>query len=248
MVKAKTSNDTATREELAAVSTRIQKAVDTFVASAGASNALTFGEARDYVAAVAAHGKRGGAAAVQRAIADAVSAAGFEPYSQARYSKLAKAWASQGVAGIAESEAGFKVTYGLVNLSSKLMSAADVDAVIAKAKRMRNTEKRLPFLTSELEAARAGKRVPVIETDGETGETDGETSGETVETVETVAATVPTDAAEFVSAIRALWEAAALHLAADADRIAVADVFRAAADSLTASVVPADASALTDAA
>lgn len=237
----RTANDTATREEQTAVTTATAEAVSTFVANAGTSNVLTFTEATVYVAAVDAHGKRGGAAAVQRAIADGLRTAGYEPLSQSRYSKLADAYRALASVGIATDAEGFRVTYGLFNMSSALLTAADRDAVLAKAARMRNADKRLPFLTAELEAARAGNRKPVKVEEPPADEKVDETVDEIVETVD-----VPSDVEGILDAIAELYAAASA--LTDAERIRVADALRVSADSLAETIVPSDVSTLTDAA
>lgn len=248
----KVSASVPTREEIDAVSTIDAETVEAFQHVAINRSRDLFTEATHYVASVDARGgKRGADAEVQRLIADGLAGLTDEngvplnvkPMSHARYSKLSGAFRAIGKAGFAEPTASaFSALYDLWNVSSSLIDSKSRDAIVASAARKRS------------DAARLAALVDAVKSTRKASDNDDDESVENDDTIDTptapaddaqtapvaTLATLATDA--ILDAIAELYAAAAQQ--SDADRIRIADAFRASADTLLASVTPADASAL----
>lgn len=245
----RTANDTATREEVTAVSTLDATAAETFVRTARERGRGFHAEARDYVAAVDARGgKRGADAAVQRVIGDAVRGAGFDPYSHSRYSKLAAAFRALGKlskAGVTADDAEtFDALYALWNVPSSKLDATARDAIVAAAGRKRTADAaRAAIVKATADALTRKAEAPASDSDSDTP-ADSDSDADVAPAA--VPAPVPATADDIMDAIAALYAIAAEM--SDADRVRIAAALSATADSLTAAAVPADASALTAAA
>jgi hypothetical protein len=242
----RTANDTPSRVEADAVSSLESHAADVFLTSARAAHDSGVAEAAAYVAAVDAHGgKRGADAAVQRAIGARLTLNGFEPLSGARYSKMAAAFRALAGLALAEDGESWRVVYGLFNVSSKMLTASERDAIVVRAGK-RPAAERLDYLNGRLIAARAGKLAP--KTEDATGDTPSESPADTTpvhsESGDAPAAPVlPTDAAGIVEMLASV--ASILPTLTDDARIRIADAAQDLADAAHALTVPADASSIT---
>lgn len=243
--RARTANDTATREEVTAVSTLTADAVSVFLNRARQRGEGFASEAAAYVAAIDADGKRGATSRVQAAIAAALTGEGFEPYSAARYSYLANAHRAA-VALDCDALAGdvFGIFYALFNLPSGKMTGAQRDAVLAGAKRKRSPEARVAFIAAAIATAKGDAKTRAAS--AAAADTAEENTADDTPATDAPATDAPTDAAAIVEMLASI--AAMLPTLTDDARIRIADAAQDLADAAHALTVPAPALTLTDAA
>jgi len=257
MVKAnntRTAEDTATREEVDAVSTVDASTVAVFQTAARERVASFFREAGAYVASVDARGgKRGSDAAVQRVIAEALAgltddsgaAIAVEPYSHARYSKLSGAYRALTVAGFeSPTAAAFDALYALWNVSSSRLPGKARDTFVAGLKRRKSDAARLDAIRAHVSALTAKKAPEAPAADG--ADTGADVSDLPTPDVDATDAAPRFTVEGIFDTLADVYEWA--QTLTDAERIRLAAAFTATADNLTASTVPADVSTLIDAA